>query len=141
MAAISLDLKPITVNQQAQSLDVSVSNGPQLDWSLLVMPPAADLAQTTASQVDVTPFTELNPLRAIANEFLATQNVADVVTDRIAEALEIIVGMERNNALRDTELSWQEMYNLTSVPNSLAVAPDTESESEYANQLLASLAA
>ena len=151
MVALSLDLKPAMVRQQQDSLDFSMSTQQnftsvaQLDLSELVIPSLAnissDFAQTIASQVDVLPLSaEMTPLRFIANEFLATQ-VTAVVTDRIAEALEIIVGMERDNAARDTERSWQEMYGLAAVPNSPAVTRAQQTESEYASQLEASLAA
>ena len=165
MVALSLDLKPAMVRQQQDSLDFSMSTQlnfasvAQLDLNELVIPSLAnissdfaqtssdfaqtssDFAQAIASQVDVLPLSaEMTPLRFIANEFLATQ-VTAVVTDRIAEALEIIVGMERDNAARDTELSWQEMYGLAAVPNSPAVTRANQPESEYASQLQASLAA
>jgi len=150
MVALSLDLKPTMVRQK-ESLDVSMSTQQnfapvaQLDLSGLVMPSLAnissDLAQTIASQVDVGSFGEMTPLRAIAYDFLSTQGVANVVTDRIAEALEIIVGMEKDNAARDTELSWQEMYGLAAVPNSPAVTLATPPESEYKSLLEAYLAA
>jgi hypothetical protein len=162
MVALSLDLKPEMVRpmvrQQQDSLDFSMSTQQnftsvaQLDLNELVIPSLAnissdfaqissDFAQTIASQVDVLPLSaEMTPLRFIANEFLATQ-VTAVVTDRIAEALEIIVGMERDNAARDTERSWQEMYGLAAVPNSPAVTRAQQTESEYASQLEASLAA
>ena len=158
MVALSLDLKPAMVRQQQDSLDFSMSTQKnftsvaQLDLNELVIPSLAnissdfaqtssDFAQTIASQVDVLPLSaEMTPLRFIANEFLATQ-VTAVVTDRIAEALEIIVGMERDNAARDTERSWQEMYGLAAVPNSPAVTRAKQTESEYASQLEASLAA
>lgn len=148
MVALSLDLKPTVVPQQRESLDVSMSTQlsvPQLDLNLLVMPSLAaissELAQTIASQVDVDSFTEITPLRAIANDFLSTQVVASVVTNRIAEALEIIVGMEKSNAARDVERSWQEMYGLAALPNSPAVTLARQPVAEYEEQLAASLAA
>jgi len=161
MVALSLNLNPIITrpaDAQQYSLDASMSvaqdlvSSLKLDLSCLVMPKLGlDFAKTITSQVDASPLSEMTlsettPLRAIANEFLSTQVVASVVPDRIAEALEIIVGMERGNAARDTELSWyemygHEMYGLAAVRNSPAVIPAKQPVSEYASQLEASLAA
>ena len=169
--ALSLDLNPVMrreVAAQPASLDVALSPAvapdvsaqilaTQLDFSELVLPPAALFSQdvsmgrfiasqvTTVASLDVDP--EITPLRSIALEYLSTQTSSiPQGVDRIAEARSIIEQMERQNAQRDVELQWRQMLGLTSeLPASPAVTLSTRATnstpSEYESQLNNMLAA